>query len=362
MNCIKLFDCTLRDGGYVNNWQFTKEQVRECYKACLASGVSYMEIGFRNFDTIANRERYGETFFCTESYINEVIGDIVDDTKCKIAVMVTINQFNMNDFVNKIESKAGSKISLVRVLMAYHGFKNKTDDELDLKTLSDGIEQINKLNDMGYEVSFNIGRIDKLSDEQLYVVLEAVSKTKIKYFYVADTYGSSDNDSISILVIKMLHIFRNLLNNDLIELGFHAHDNFSNASTKSIHAWKMGCKIIDGCILGYGRGSGNAKIELLMMDLNKNHNYIYDFIHVIEYGNKYLIGYKECINNLSYNVVYAICAYLGCHVTYGIEIIENYEKMSIIEIYLVLKEIKKQNKHMFFYDKLFMEVYHQIKN
>jgi len=351
MDKVKLFDCTIRDGGYVNNWHFTREQVRECYKSCLLSGVSYMEIGFRNFKTESNLSKYGEPFFSTEDYINDVIGDIIDNSKCKVAVMVTIDQFNMDDFVEKNLSN----ISLIRVLMAYHGFKNNTDDEIDMITLQHGIEQINKFIELGYEVSFNIGRIDKVNDEQLFNICSYVSKTQIKYFYVADTYGSSDDMSIEILIPKLKNMFMELNNN--IEIGFHAHDNCSNASTKAIHAAKNGCSIIDGCALGYGRGSGNAKLELLMMYLNKNYDYSFNFIENVAFGDKYLINYKECTNNLSYNVVYAICSYLGCHVTYGIEIIENYPKMDIDKIYTVLCEIKKRNKHMFFYNNLFMEIF-----
>ena len=168
-----VFDCTLRDGGYVNNWGFTKEQVRECYKGCSNAGVEYMEIGFRNFKTEAFLKKYGETFFCTEDYLNEVVGDI---DGCKVAVMVTINAFDMDEFIPASESK----ISMVRVLMAYHGFKNETDEELDMQTLKDGVKQIEKLHDLGYEVCFNIGRIDKLTREQLYTVCELISQTNIK--------------------------------------------------------------------------------------------------------------------------------------------------------------------------------------
>jgi 4-hydroxy 2-oxovalerate aldolase len=45
---VKLLDCTLRDGGYVNDWKFTDQQVTECYSACSDAGLDYMEIGFRN--------------------------------------------------------------------------------------------------------------------------------------------------------------------------------------------------------------------------------------------------------------------------------------------------------------------------
>ena len=127
MTKIKLLDCTIRDGGYVNDWKFTKTQVRECYKACSTSGVDYMEIGFRNFRKKELLEKYGDSFFCTEEYINSVVENVEHGSK--IAVMVTINAFDIKDFIQKSESK----ISLVRVLMAYHGAKNGNDDVLDIK-------------------------------------------------------------------------------------------------------------------------------------------------------------------------------------------------------------------------------------
>ena len=354
MKKIEVFDCTLRDGGYVNDWKFSNEQVRECYKYCSNTNVDYMEIGFRNFKKKDFLEKFGETFFCTEEYINNVIGDI---NGCKLAVMVTINAFDMSEFVPKEQSK----IDLVRVLMAYHGFKNKSDEELDIKTLEDGVVQINKLLELGYEVSFNIGRIDKLTKNQLYTVCKMMSQTKIKYFYMADTYGSTDLDSIEKLIPYINFLFKDVFENKDIKIGFHAHDNCSNATAKALHSLKFGVDIIDGCALGYGRGSGNAKLELIMMDLNNNYGTNYYLIEVISYGDKYLINYKDCLNNLCYNVVYAICSYLGCHVTYGIEIVENYPQMDIKDIYNVLFKIKSLNKHMFFYEKLFMEIYNENK-
>ena len=78
------------------------------------------------------------------------------------------------------------------------------------------------------------------------------------------------------------NLFHDVFENKTIEIGFHAHDNCCNASTKALYSLKFGANIIDGCSLGYGRGSGNAKLELLMMDLNKNFNKQYDFINIIE--------------------------------------------------------------------------------
>ena len=355
MTKIKLLDCTIRDGGYVNDWKFTDKQVRECYIACSNSGVEYMEIGFKNLKKPDLLKKYGKSFFCEEEYLNDIIGDF---NGCKIAVMVTIDAFDINDFVKK----ELSKISLVRVLMAYHGEKNGDDSVLDIKQLKNGIEQINQLIDLGYDISFNIGRIDKMSKRQLYDVCELLSKTKIKYFTMADTYGSVDLDYVEKLIPYIKFLFNDIFENKNIEIGFHAHDNCSNATTKALHSLKFGATIIDGCSLGYGRGSGNAKMELLMMDLNKNYNTNHDFIDIIEFGDNHLINYKECLNNLCYNVVYALAAYFGCHVTYAIDVIEKYDKLEIRDVYNVFMKMKDFKKEMFYWNETyFFEIYKSIK-
>lgn len=343
---IKVLDCTIRDGGYVNDWKFTDEELRECYIACSNSNVDYMEIGFRNFKKQCLLNKYGPTFFCEEEYINKTIGDI---NGCKIAVMVTINAFDINEFIPKNESK----IDMVRVLMAYHGSKNKNDNELDLQQLMDGISQINHFSKLGYEVSFNIGRIDKMSIKQIYDICKLLSTyTKIKYFTMADTYGSVDMNYIETLIPYVTNLFKTEFKTE-IKVGFHAHDNMSNATCKALYSLKYGVEIIDGCILGYGRGSGNAKTELIMMDLNKNHCRTYNFINILEYGDNHIINYKDCRNNLCYNVVYALSSYFGCHVTYAIDIIEIYDKMNICDIYNFFKQLKDDNKNMFYWENLF---------
>ena len=353
---IDLLDCTIRDGGYVNDWKFTTSQVRECYKACSKSGVDYMEIGFRNFRKKELLEKYGDSFFCTEEFINNIVANIENGSK--IAVMVTINAFDIKDFVPKTESK----ISLVRVLMAYHGSKNGNDDDLDIKQLLDGVEQIKQLIELGYDISFNIGRIDKISKNQLYEICKILYPLNIKYFTMADTYGSVDLDIIEKIIPYVNFLFKDVFNSPNVKVGFHAHDNCSNATTKALYSLKYGAQSIDGCALGFGRGSGNAKMELLMMDMNKNRGTNYDFINIIDFGDKNLINYKECLNNLCYNVIYALSSYFGVHVTYAIDIIEKYEKIDVKDVYLVFKKMKENNKEMFYWsDKYFMDIFNEIK-
>ena len=179
---------------------------------------------------------------------------------------------------------------------------------------------------------------------------------------MADTYGSVDLDYVEKLIPYIKFLFNDIFENKNIEIGFHAHDNCSNATTKALHSLKFGATMIDGCSLGYGRGSGNAKMELLMMDLNKNYNTNHDFIDIIEFGDNHLINYKECLNNLCYNVVYALAAYFGCHVTYAIDVIEKYDKLEIRDVYNVFMKMKDFKKEMFYWNETyFFEIYKSIK-
>jgi isopropylmalate/homocitrate/citramalate synthase len=178
---------------------------------------------------------------------------------------------------------------------------------------------------------------------------------------MADTYGSVDLDIIEKIIPYVNFLFKDVFNSPNVKVGFHAHDNCSNATTKALYSLKYGAQSIDGCALGFGRGSGNAKMELLMMDMNKNRGTNYDFINIIDFGDKNLINYKECLNNLCYNVIYALSSYFGVHVTYAIDIIEKYEKMDVKDVYLVFKKMKENNKEMFYWsDKYFMNIFNEI--
>ena len=107
---MNILDCSMRDGGYVNNWYFSKEQAKECYKAVTECGIGYCEIGFRRSEHIN-----GPWFYTPETLVNEVFNDITVP-ECKLAVMAQMGTFTINDFVPRSESL----ISMVRVLVAYH--------------------------------------------------------------------------------------------------------------------------------------------------------------------------------------------------------------------------------------------------
>jgi 4-hydroxy 2-oxovalerate aldolase len=322
---VLLLDCTLRDGGYTNNWEFTKEQVVDNYVACKNSRIDFCEVGFRR--TKPDPE-FGVWYNSTESIINETLGAFVTDA-CKLAIMAQMGTFTIDDFVPKKDSN----VTMVRVLIAYH-CKNKNDAELDVELLHETCSMVRSIKNLGYTTTVNIGRIDKLTNDQLIECCNILSGCETDYLYFADTYGNLG-------MVKMNAILTTIKNNYPGKVGFHAHDNLLNASVKTIDAMYNGCDIVDATIGGLGRGSGNAKTELVIAHLLMAGDSTYDILPVLEYGEKWVSTYKQN------HVLYFITGMYSMHVNYAITLIEKYT-LSLKQCYDILLEIVKMDKHHFF--------------
>ncbi len=316
---MKLFDCSMRDGGYVNNWYFSKEQARACYSATKDCGIEYCEIGFRR-----NEHTNGPWFYTPESLVNETYGDIVTP-ECRLAIMAQMGTFTIDDFVPKSESL----ISMVRVLIAYH-CKDKDDSKLDTELIHETVDMCKKLRELGYEVSINIGRIDKMSDEQIQETCGIIKDAPIEYFYLADTYGNLG-------IYKMRQILANINKYYDGKVGFHAHDNLKNASVKAIDALYNGADIVDVTFGGFGRGSGNAKSEYVLAHFEDR-----KLLPALLYTDKWIQSYKES------GVPYLLSGLKSMHVNYAIEVIEKHENLTMQQVWDVFNKIVDMDKHHFY--------------
>lgn len=316
---MKLFDCSMRDGGYMNNWYFSKEQARACYSATKDCGIEYCEIGFRR-----NEHTNGPWFYTPESLVNETYGDIVTP-ECRLAIMAQMGTFTIDDFVPKSESH----ISMVRVLIAYH-CKDKDDSKLDTELIHETVDMCKKLKELGYEVSINIGRIDKMSDEQIQETCEIIKDAPIEYFYLADTYGNLG-------IYKMRQILANINKYYDGKVGFHAHDNLKNASVKAIDALYNGADIVDVTFGGFGRGSGNAKSEYVLAHFEDR-----KLLPALLYTDKWIQSYKES------GVPYLLSGLKSMHVNYAIEVIEKHENLTMQQVWDVFIKIVDMDKHHFY--------------
>jgi 4-hydroxy 2-oxovalerate aldolase len=316
---MKLFDCSMRDGGYMNNWYFSKEQARACYSATKDCGIEYCEIGFRR-----NEHTNGPWFYTPESLVDETFGDMVTP-ECRLAIMAQMGTFTIDDFVPKSESH----ISMVRVLIAYH-CKDKDDSKLDTKLIHETVDMCKKLKELGYEVSINIGRIDKMSDEQIEKTCEIIKDAPIEYFYLADTYGNLG-------IYKMRQILTNIKKYYDGKIGFHAHDNLKNASVKAIDALYNGADIVDVTFGGFGRGSGNARSEYVLAHFEDR-----KLLPALLYTDKWIQSYKES------GVPYLLSGLKSMHVNYAIEVIEKHENLTMQQVWDVFNKIVDMDKHHFY--------------
>jgi 4-hydroxy 2-oxovalerate aldolase len=330
---MRILDCTLRDGGYTNNWNFSKEQVVDNYTACKNAGVEYSELGFRRS---CPEEGFGVWYHTPETLINETLGDFVcEDTK--IAIMAQMGTFTIDDFVPKKDSH----ITMVRVLIAYHCI-DKDDSILNVDLINETCDMVLKLKKLGYEVTVNIGRIDKMTYAQIEETCKLISIASPDYFYIADTYGH-----LGIMNMKgILDVIKSVYSG---KIGFHAHDNLLNATVKSIDSYYNGVSIVDGTMSGIGRGSGNAKTELLIAHTILKNKDGYNLLPVLEYCEKWIGSYK---NN---HVLYFITGMYSMHVNYAITLIEKYD-FTFSKCFKILMHVLKENKHHFFDGKYLQSV------
>ena len=343
---LELLDCTIRDGGYLNNWIFTDKEVLECYKAVTEANYDYFEIGFRtNYELLPNK---GKWCYSTENNINNIFNEY---NGCKISVMAKIGTVTINDFIPKNKSN----ITMVRVLLARITQENDIQksyyNKLDIIKAKEFCQQ---LIGYGYEVCMNFGCGDIITIEEIQIIASIFHNIKIKAIYLADTYGGFSTKNLP----KQLHLFYNEFNkyNSNITFGFHSHNNNENALEKTKIAIFNGCNIVDSCIGGLGRGSGNLKSELLMAykySNNKN-QYISRIKPLINYFNNYILSKKEYKNNkfIQSHPYYMIAGYLSLHPNYILDILNlDTEPIYDIEIIVKIDRYTKEN-NIRNYDKL----------
>ncbi len=237
---IKVLDCTIRDGGLINNHNFDHRFVREVYKAVSAAGVDYMEIGYKNSRELFSDKEYGPWKFCDDEDILKVIDGI--ESNAKISVMVDIGRVNVDDVKHADESP----VDMVRVACY-------------IKDVDKAISMVNHFHDKGYETTINLMAISRNRDSELEEALHQIEKeSKSGTIYVVDSFGVFYQENIEELVKKFQSILKTK------EIGYHGHNNQQLAFSNTIEAVIHGANYLDATIFGIGRAAGNCTLELLL--------------------------------------------------------------------------------------------------
>lgn len=293
-----ILDCTLRDGGYYNSWDFSEELVADYLKAVSLSGITHIELGLRN---LPQNSFLGAFAYTSEEYLNSLsLPDGITYGVMLDAQTILTSDKSVHDTISSLfVAKKDSKISLVRIASYIH----------DVEASMPIARQLKKL---GYQVGFNLMQSSGKSAKSITKIAQLIHSWKtVDVLYFADSIGNMDSAEVK----RIIHALRQEWPNDL---GIHTHNNMGRALDNSLFAIDSGVKWIDSTVAGMGRGAGNTATEKLLaclsLQVQKENNNFYPF-HIYElviqrfYSLKKQYGWGE-------HLLYFLGAQHNVHPTY----------------------------------------------
>jgi 4-hydroxy 2-oxovalerate aldolase len=239
---IRVLDCTIRDGGLMNNHHFEDELVRAVYQACVEGGIDYMEIGYKASRKGIKVGEHGAWKYCLEEDIRRIVGD--HDSEVKLSIMADAERC---DYREDIPPRKESVIDMIRVA-AY------------INQIPAALEMVKDAHDKGYETTVNLMAVTTVPEPELNEGLELLARSEAQAIYVVDSFGALYSEQVHYLIRKYLQYCKASGK----EVGMHAHNNLQLAYANTIEAIIEGANMLDATMAGLGRGAGNCPIELLI--------------------------------------------------------------------------------------------------
>jgi 4-hydroxy 2-oxovalerate aldolase len=256
---VSILDCTIRDGGYLNDWNYSYETVLQMYKAVSLSGIQYFELGFIcNIDK--QSRNVGQWWNISDKTFSDLRQQIPNG--CKLAAMIHL------EHIVRLDKKI-KDLDMVRVLI--------NPIKTNVRAVDFYKKLLTNLVSLDYIVTVNIAYADILTDTQLNDVLNLIP-SGVGYVYIADTFGSITSNRLKAII---RHVKKRVPH---VRLGFHGHNNTQSSISNSKDAIDNGVSIIDVTIGGQGRGGGNTPSELFLQHLN---SYSYDVLPILHFLESY---------------------------------------------------------------------------
>lgn len=239
---IKILDCTIRDGGLMNDHCFNDEVVSAVYTACLDAGIDYMEIGYINSRRLFSPDTHGAWKFSSEDDIRRIVGE--NDTPLKLSAMADAEK---SDYKEDILPCDQSVLDMIRVATYIH--------QIPL-----ALDMVKDAHDKGYETSINIMAVSTVPEYELDKALELIARSEAETVCIVDSFGALYSEQVQMLTEKYLGYAAPAGK----FVGMHAHNNQQLAFGNTIEAIVRGADRMDASMAGLGRGAGNCPIELLI--------------------------------------------------------------------------------------------------
>lgn len=310
MKSIEVLDCTLRDGGYVNEWAFGFDNARAITELVSYSGAKFVEVGFIG----PHQDMDGVVRFSSMENLMKVFGNL--KRRARLSVMTYAEGYTADNF----PVCSAETTEMIRVIF----WK---------RNLEEGVEYCRKLVSKGYQVGVQLARTEQYDLSEIGDIVKMFNDVHPYAVYLVDSFGTFNRDKM----LRYAEIYDKSLASDIC-FGFHAHNNMQQAMTNAVTFCEQGYEhdlILDASVLGIGRGAGNLSIELFMNYLNQR-GYTFDLEPICKVANRYVEPIKKQIPESEiwgYSYPYFLAATTGRNhsiVNYLLEKKVDIEKMSRI--------------------------------
>lgn len=304
---LKVLDCTIRDGGLMNDSNFEDAIVKAVYDTICAAGVDYMEFGYKNSDKIYSKDKYGAWRFCKEDDIKRIVGDKAPNSP-KLCAMADAEKSERKDILKKKDSP----LDMIRVATYIY--------QVPL-----ALEMIKDAQDKGYETTVNLMAVSTVREQELDDALQLLCASKPNAIYLVDSFGSLYGEQIAYLLKK----YSKFAKQYGVEVGIHAHNNLQLAFANTIEGIIRGATLLDATIAGLGRGAGNCPLEALLGFL---HNPKYNIRPVLECIEKHIEPLRKKLG-WGYDYPYMITGLLNRHPRDAMKLCETGHRHEIVDFY-----------------------------
>ncbi len=307
---LKVLDCTVRDGGLINNHQFSDELVRAVYETCIAAGIDYMEIGYKNSVKLHPKDEFGPWRHCDEEDLNRVVGGHdAEKTGLKLSAMADATK---SDWKVQVVPCNESVLDMIRVAFYAH-------------QVSEAVEMINHFHSLGYETMANLMAVSNITETEIDTVLATIAPTPTGTMVIVDSFGHLYREQLDRLYKK----YAAAMSESGKQVGIHAHNNMQLAFANTLEAIILGSNRVDATMMGLGRGAGNCPMELLLGFLR---NPKFDLRPVVKLLQEEIIPLREKIE-WGPLVPYNITGQLNLHPRAAMQFRASDEKDDLLKFY-----------------------------
>lgn len=279
MGNINLLDCTLRDGGYLNDWRFGEANINDIVHTLEKTKVEMLELGFIRNEPY-NRDRV--VFNCMQQ-----AKDLVGKKKENIMYSVMGELLNPVPLEN-IEPASDTGIDIIRMII----WKDKTlSDGSVVDAIEEGYEYCKGLAEKGYKLCIQPVRVNQYTDEEFIYLVKHFSELNPMAIYVVDSWGTDNPEDL----LHYMHLADRYMAPG-IAIGYHGHNNMMHALAVAQEMVRTNFErdiIIDASVYGIGRGAGNLNLEIFAKYLNERYDKDYDLYPMLEVYDKYIAEIYE---------------------------------------------------------------------